>query len=85
MSGELRCPEVKSGWNLCVNGTVSRLAVERIRQPGQVVMLFEAEAAVADASGGAESVKVRHDGRASIGFCDGHASLREPGGLRWNP
>ena len=72
----LHCPEATSPWSYAMSGSMSGVAYETIEAPELRVLLFEANAALPDASGGREWLAPRHKlGLAIIGFADSSAKF----------
>ncbi len=87
---ELRCPSATSPWTYAMNSPLSGKAFDAIDQPADLVLLFEADASLPNASGGREWLVFRHplgeSKVATIGFADGHAKLRnatQAAALQW--
>ena len=83
---DLRCPTATSPWTYAMNSALSGRSLESLDQPAEHVLLFEANAALPNASGGREWLVLRHQGRATIGFVDGHAKLQtsaQAAALKW--
>ena len=95
IQGELHCFAATSPWSYAMNSEASGSRVEAddpddpgLRGPSDLVLVFEADARLPNASGGPEWLVLRHEGRTNICFADGHArSLKkdEVPSLRWNP
>lgn len=95
IQSELHCPAATSPWSYAMNSEASGLNVETdqpdgpdLRGPSDLVLVFEADARLPNASGGPEWLVFRHDGRTNLCFADGHArSLKkeEVPSLRWTP
>ncbi|MCB8931815.1 MAG: hypothetical protein M9921_02845 [Fimbriimonadaceae bacterium] len=89
---EFRCPSATSPWSYAMNSGASGLPVElegaRLRGPSDLVLLFEADAQLRNASGGPEWLVFRHEGKTNVGFADTHVkAFTEEGAatLRWKP
>ena len=91
---EFQCPSATAPWSYAMNSRASSLRVapdpdapeEVSRGPSEMVLLFEADARLPNASGGPEWLVFRHQGKTNIGFADGHVrSLKQEGvpSLRW--
>lgn len=71
---EFHCPEATSAWSYAMNSSMSGANAQTIEAPELRVLLFDAEAALPNASGGREWLAPRHKlGRAIIGLADGSA------------
>lgn len=74
------CPsDPTQGVSYSFNANLQGIAMAKIKSPAKTVMIYEGKAGKLD---------FRHDGRASVGFADGHAKLvnkQEAASLRWMP
>ena len=74
------CPsDPTKGVSYSFNPNLQGISMAKIKSPAKTVMIYEGKAGKLD---------FRHDGRASVGFVDGHAKLigkQEAASLRWMP
>lgn len=85
-----RCPVATSAWSYALDSPMAGVLMESVKEPERQVLLFEANAALPNASGGRERLAPRHGAGkgavASIGFVDGHAkrfTSAEAATLKW--
>lgn len=74
---EMKCPIATTPWHYAMNTQAAGYQIENGHDEldYERVMLFEADAYLPNASGGAEWFVMRHDGFGTIGFVDGHAKF----------
>ena len=74
------CPaDTGSGISYAFNGNLAGVSLAKIQAPAQTVLIYEGKNGKLD---------FRHDGKATVGFADGHAKLVNAEGakkLRWKP
>lgn len=75
-----RCPEDKSGKvSYSFNRNLAGVLLAKIKRPAETVMIYE---------GVGQQLTFRHNGKAVVGFADGHVKLiprEEAKTLRWTP
>jgi prepilin-type processing-associated H-X9-DG protein len=84
---ELRCDESDSRSSYAMNRAMSAKAMEKVKNLNDTVLLFEADSADVNFSGGKEDFLARHGGMGTISYADGHSKLVKPtdSKLRWQP
>jgi prepilin-type processing-associated H-X9-DG protein len=80
VTGIFHCPtDSKPGDSYAFNAKLAGIRLAKVRAPAETILLYEG-------SGG--KLTFRHDGRAIVGFVDGHAKAinrTDAAKLRWNP
>jgi prepilin-type processing-associated H-X9-DG protein len=75
-----KCPaDTGSGSSYAFNSNLAGVSMAKIQAPAETVLIYEGKNGKLD---------FRHDGKASVGFADGHAKLINAEGakkLRWKP
>ncbi|HVT14389.1 MAG TPA: hypothetical protein VHE55_19150 [Fimbriimonadaceae bacterium] len=79
----LRCPLSTSPWSYGFNADLSEVGGKDIVSPDKTVTVFDCDADVPDAAGGASSLSHRHGEVAGILFADGHVAFRPFSNLVW--
>lgn len=69
----MHCRNATAPINYAMNSSLSLFALNKLDEPADTVLLFEADAYLQNASGGAEWFVRRHNGAGSLAFADGHA------------
>lgn len=84
------CPASKSPYGYAFNRVCNGLLLKKINDPGQIVVLFEADATTYNKAGAIDALtsEQRQAGRLNFGFADGHAKSvmrRNASNLHWQP
>jgi prepilin-type processing-associated H-X9-DG protein len=79
--GVFRCPSDPDKTHLCsyaMNRRLSGQPINRFRNPGSIVLLFESVDTAENPNSFGEGLVLRHNGKGCFAFLDGHVELKEP-------